>query len=123
VLLIGVAWTPVVQRAGPGLPESQAGLATYYARSFQGERTASGERFDHAELVAAHRRYPFGTVVRVSNLENDRAVVVRIVDRGPYGANRRRGAIIDLSRAAARQLRMIEDGKVRVRVVVLEWGE
>jgi rare lipoprotein A len=95
------------------------GEATYYGRAFQGRPTASGEPFDRHELVAAHRSLPFGTIVRVVNLENGRSVQVRIVDRGPYGKNYREGAIIDVSTAAARKLRMIRDGQVRVRVDVL----
>lgn len=100
----------------------QVGMATYYARSLDGDRTASGTRFDNDQLVAAHRRFPFGTIVHVTNLENGRAVTVRIVDRGPYGKNRREGTIIDLSRAAATRLRMLRDGQVRVRLRVLKWG-
>src|SRR6185295_10995730 len=96
--------------------------ATFYSKSSQGDKTASGSKFDNNKAVAAHRRLPFGTVVRVTNLDNGKSVNVTIVDRGPYGKNRREGAIIDLSRAAARQLDMIEDGQVRVRLDVLEWG-
>jgi rare lipoprotein A len=107
----------------PGLPRLQTGLASYYGGRFHGRETASGEIFNRHEMVAAHRRYPFGTVVRVTNLENGRKVRVRITDRGPYGANRRKGTIIDLSVGAARRLDMLEDGITRVRVEVLEWGD
>jgi rare lipoprotein A len=107
----------------PGLPRMQTGLATFYGARFQGRETASGEVFDRRDLVAAHRRYPFGTVVRVTNLQNGRQVRVRITDRGPFGSNRAKGAIIDLSTGAARRLDMIEDGVTRVRVEVLEWGD
>jgi rare lipoprotein A len=100
----------------------QLGSATYLARSFHGNESASGETFDERKLIAAHRTLPFGSQVRVTNLENGRSVKVRIVDRGPYGRNYRRGTIIDLSRAAARRLRMIRQGKVPVRVVVLKVG-
>jgi len=100
----------------------QLGSATYLARSFHGNESASGEIFDERKLIAAHRTLPFGTQVRVTNLENGRSVKVRIVDRGPYGRNYRRGTIIDLSRAAASRLRMIRHGKVPVRVVVLKVG-
>jgi rare lipoprotein A len=95
------------------------GFATYYANSFDGDRTASGERFDQDKLVAAHRTLPFGTRIRVVNLENRRSVVLRVVDRGPYAGRR---TIVDVSRAAARRLRMIRDGRVRVRLEVLEYG-
>jgi rare lipoprotein A len=100
----------------------QLGSATYLARSFHGNESASGETFDERKLIAAHRTLPFGSEVRVTNLENGRSVKVRIVDRGPYGRNYRRGTIIDVSRAAARRLRMIRHGKVPVRVVVLKVG-
>jgi rare lipoprotein A len=100
----------------------QVGLATFYGREFHGDKTASGERYDPDALTAAHRTWPFGTVVRVTELESGRNVVVRITDRGPFGKNRRKGAIIDLSRAAARQLRMVDDGVIRVRLNVIRWG-
>jgi rare lipoprotein A len=70
-------------------------------------------------MVAAHRTLPLGTVVKVTNLENGRAVALRVIDRGPYGRNYRKGTIIDVSKGAARQLRFIEDGLVRVRVEVV----
>ncbi len=101
---------------------TQIGEATFYARNLQGGVTASGSKFDNRKAVAAHRTYPFGTVVRVTNLENNRVVNVVIVDRGPYGKNHREGAIIDLSRDAARALDMVEDGQVRVKLEVLAWG-
>jgi len=103
--------------------QTQTGLASFYARSLHGKKTASGDTFRNDELVAAHPRYPFGTKARVTNLENGESVVVRITDRGASRANRREGVIIDLSQAAAAQLRMKKDGRVRVRVEVLEWGE
>jgi rare lipoprotein A len=113
---------------GPTAPvqqilDTQVGDATFYSNRFQGDTTASGVKFDNKKAVAAHRRYAFGTVVRVTNLENEKSVNVTILDRGPHGKNRREGAIIDLSRIAATQLGMIKDGQVKVRVDVLEWGE
>lgn len=101
---------------------AQTGYATFLASSFHGNESASGEIFDSNKLVAAHRTLPFGSLVRVTNLENGRSVNVRIIDRGPYGKNYREGTIIDLSRAAARRVRMIQDGQVRVRVTVLRLG-
>jgi rare lipoprotein A len=101
----------------------QEGYATYLARSFHGRTSASGETFDERRLVAAHRTLPFGSVVRVTNVANGRSVTVRIIDRGPYGKNYREGTVIDLSRAAARRLRMLRDGQVRARVEVLRLGE
>jgi peptidoglycan lytic transglycosylase len=99
------------------------GDATYLADFFHGRESASGEVFDQRKMVAAHRSLPFGSRVRVTNLKNGRSVSVRIVDRGPYGQNYREGTIIDLSKAAAKQLRMLRDGQVRVRVVVLSIGD
>jgi rare lipoprotein A len=76
------------------------------------EPTASGERFHASRMTAAHRRLPFGSMVRVTNLRNGRAVVVRINDRGPF----KRGRIIDVSKAAAKELGMLNAGVVKVRV-------
>ena len=100
----------------------ETGFATFYSRSFEGKKTASGRRFDGDSLVAAHRTLPFGTVVRVTNLENRRRVTVEIIDRGPYGDNWREGTVIDLSPAAAKQLGMLKDGQVRARVTVVRLG-
>jgi rare lipoprotein A len=102
---------------------TQHGDATYLARYFHGRTSASGEPFDERKLVAAHRTLPFGSVVRVTNVANGRSVTVRIIDRGPYGQNYREGAIVDVSRAAARRLRMLQDGQVPVRVEVLKEGD
>ncbi len=90
----------------------QTGLASYYGAAHQGRRTASGERFDQRALTAAHRRLPFGSQVLVTNLNNNRSVVVRITDRGPHTRSR----LIDLSRAAAEQLGMVGAGTAKVRV-------
>ena len=99
------------------------GEATYYADKFDGRPTASGIRFRNQELYAAHRAYPFGTLLRVTNLKNRRSVVVRVVDRGPNGKSERaQRTIVDLSQRAAQELRFLRDGRVPVRVEVLEWG-
>lgn len=102
--------------------KTQTGLASYYARHFHGKETAGGEAFRNDELVAAHRTLPLGTRVRVTNLENGRSVTLRVVDRGATAGNRREGVIIDVSQAAAKQLQMKKDGRVKVRVKVLELG-
>ena len=123
VATVGLAGTACAGQSGqPRQKKSQVGLASYYGVAFQGEETASGENFDHHALTAAHRTLPLGSVVRVTNLENGRSVVVRINDRGPYGPNRRKGTIIDVSRGAARRLGFIRDGLARVRLVVLRRG-
>src|SRR5689334_1457117 len=67
----------------------QTGLASFYGPGLHRDRTASGERFDQRKMLAAHRSLPLGTLVRVTNLENGRSVVVRVIDRGPFGRNRR----------------------------------
>jgi peptidoglycan lytic transglycosylase len=105
------------------IPRSQTGLASYYGPGFHGEETASGEIFNQNEMVAAHRTLPLGSVVRVTNLENGRRVVLRVIDRGPYGRNYRKGTIIDVSKGAARRLRFIRDGLVRVKVDVIRLPE
>jgi len=93
-------------------PAPEFGIASYYGHQHHGRRTASGERFDMHELTAAHRTLPFGTHVRVTNLENGRSVVVRINDRGPW----KKGRIVDLSYDAARELHMVGAGTTRVRL-------
>ena len=99
------------------MPEvRETGLASYYARWFDGRRTASGVRFDNNEMMAAHPTLPFGTLLRVTNVGNGKTVQVRVVDRGPVMRERRRGVIIDLSRAAARRLGFIDEGRTRVRI-------
>ena len=99
--------------------EVQEGTASYYSRALNGRRTASGVPFDNDAMVAAHPIYSFGTIVRVTNLENNKSVTVRIVDRGPARGARRKGVIIDVSRAAAKALGFIQDGRTRVRLEVL----
>lgn len=102
--------------------DAREGLASYYSDWFNGRTTASGTVFDNRDLVAAHPAYPFGSVVRVVNLRNQRSIDLRIVDRGPAPAIRARGVIIDVSRAAAERLGFITAGRTRVRVEVLRWG-
>ncbi|MFN3678319.1 septal ring lytic transglycosylase RlpA family protein [Thermosynechococcus sp.] len=92
------------------------GLASWYGPGFHGARTANGERFDQEALTAAHRTLPFGTRVRVTNLQNGRSVVVRINDRGPFTGGRE----IDLSRSAAAAIGLIGVGVGPVRIDVLD---
>jgi rare lipoprotein A len=96
-------------------PQPEFGVASYYGHQHHGHRTASGERFDMHEMTAAHRTLPFGTRVRVTNLENGRSVVVRINDRGPW----KKGRVVDVSYDAARELHMVGVGTARVRLDVL----
>lgn len=103
---------------GGAMPGVEEGLASWYGNEYHGRVTASGEVFDQEALTAAHKELPLGTIVQVTNLRNNRRVTVRINDRGPFI----RGRIIDLSRGAARELNMLRDGVVPVRIEVLEWG-
>ena len=95
---------------------TQRGKASYYADKFQGRKTASGEIYDKNKLTAAHRSLKFGTLVRVTNLFNDKSVIVRINDRGPFVESR----IIDLSYAAAKKIDMIDQGVAEVLIEAIE---
>ncbi|HFD10963.1 MAG TPA: septal ring lytic transglycosylase RlpA family protein [Crenotrichaceae bacterium] len=95
---------------------SETGIAAYYSNVFHGRKTASGERYNKNALTAAHNTYPFGTQLRVTNLDNNKNVIVKVNDRGPHTA----GRIIDLSREAARQLGFIKQGLTKVTIEVIE---
>ncbi|MFW6043586.1 MAG: septal ring lytic transglycosylase RlpA family protein [Marinilabiliaceae bacterium] len=94
----------------------ETGEASYYALSLQGRVTASGEPFHHDSLTAAHQTLPLGTRLMVVNLENQRSVIVRVNDRGPFAKDR----ILDLSRAAFKELAPLEEGVIRVGIVRME---
>lgn len=102
--------------------DTREGLASYYGKAFHGKVTASGAAFDMNAMMAAHPSYPFGTVVRVTNLRNRRSVDVRILDRGPAAGPRKRGVIIDVSHGAAQALGFVRAGRTRVKIEVLRWG-
>ena len=121
LLLAATPARAIAQAAGdaPARPAVEEGLATYYGPRFHGRRTASGERFHRDSLVAAHPTFAFGTRVRVTHLTSGTTVVVRIVDRGPSAAQRRRGFVIDVSEAAAERLGFRRAGTARVRVEVV----
>jgi rare lipoprotein A len=104
---------PPAQAPSVGLVE--VGIASWYGPGYDGKRTSSGERFDQDELTAAHASWQFGTRVRVTFLTTGRSVVVRINDRFPN----HKGRVIDLSRAAARQIGLIGPGTGRVRLEVV----
>jgi rare lipoprotein A len=97
---------------------SEKGLASHYGYEFQGKKTASGERFSISDMTAAHRKLPLGTKVMVENVETGEKTEVKITDRGPYADSKRR--IIDLSKAAANSIGLIEQGVGAVRVTVTE---
>ncbi len=96
----------------------QKGKATWYGNEYHGRKTASGEVFDQWAMTAAHKKLPFGTIVEVKNLKNNKKVKVRINDRGPFVRDR----IIDLSRAAAEKIDLVRLGVAPVRVEVLRRG-
>jgi rare lipoprotein A len=102
--------------------ETREGLASYYGKEFHSRITASGTRFDMNAMVAAHPSYPFGTLLRVTNLTNGRSTKVRILDRGPAPQPQADGIVIDLSRRAAEVLGFIRQGRARVRLEVLAWA-
>jgi rare lipoprotein A len=110
VVLTGVIGSAAEAR---GNSYEQSGYASWYGPGFWGHRTASGERFSAGGYTAAHRWFPLGCRVLVTNTENGRSVVVRINDRGPYT----RGRVIDLSSASARAIGM--GGTARVRLARL----
>ena len=95
----------------------EVGYASYYSQEFAGRKTSSGEIFDPMKLTAAHRTLPFGTLVKVTNLENKKTVIVRINDRGPFV----KGRIIDLSYKAALKIGMVSHGIAKVKLEVIRW--
>jgi rare lipoprotein A len=99
--------------------ESSEGLASFYADKYNGRPTYSGVIYDMNGISAAHQKYQMGTIVRVTNLKNQKNIVLEINDRMPYWEDR----ILDLSLGAAKELDTINDGLVKVRIEVLKWGE
>lgn len=93
---------------------TETGVASWYGGKFHGRKTASGERYNQNKMTAAHKTLPFGTKVYVKNLENGKSAVVRINDRGPF----KKGRVIDLSKAAAKQLDITKTGTAKVRIKV-----
>lgn len=93
----------------------QTGIASFYADKFEGKTTSNGEIYFHDKKTAAHPSLPFGSIVKVTNLENNKFVVIRINDRGPFIA----GRIIDLSQSAAKDLGFIEKGVAKVKIEVI----
>jgi len=91
------------------------GIASWYGPGFAGRKTANGERYKPMGLSAAHKTLPFGTAVKVTNLDNDKSVIVTINDRGPYI----RGRIIDMSQGAAKKIGLLATGTAKVKVVAL----
>ena len=99
---------------GPANVPAVVGIASYYGRQYHGKKTASGEIYNMQALTGAHRTLPFGTSVKVTNLANDRSVVLRINDRGPFVRDR----IVDVSFEAARRLGMLANGTARIQLEI-----
>lgn len=91
------------------------GMASFYANKFEGRRTSSGDIFHQRKFTCAHRTLPFGTKLQVTNLSNNRSVIVTVNDRGPYG----KGRIVDLTTAAAKELDFIKSGTTRVQIEII----
>lgn len=115
LLHAGIVCCLVVAGCATWETREQMGDASWYGPGFHGRKTASGEVFDMHARTAAHRTLPFGTLVRVTRLDTGASTVVRINDRGPF----KPGRVIDLSNGAARDIDMVRDGVVRVRIDVL----
>ena len=105
--------------AAAAVSAAETGYASWYGGKFQGRQTASGEIFDTNQLTAAHKTLPFGTIVKVTNLDTGKSVRVRINDRGPFVE----GRIIDLSRKAATEIGMMATGIAPVEVEILKSAE
>ena len=95
------------------------GISSYYGPKFHGKLTANGEVYDMYGLTAAHKTLPLNTIVRVTNLSNDKSLILRINDRGPYVGDR----ILDCSYGAAKKLDFVQSGTTDVRIEVIEWGD
>jgi rare lipoprotein A len=98
---------------------SEDGIATYYSNNLQGHKTSFGERYDKRKYTAAHKTLPFNTMAKVTCIDNEKSVIVRINDRGPHGKNR----VIDLSKAAADEIDLTRKGLAKVRVEVFEYPQ
>ncbi len=101
------------------IAQVQTGKASFYADRFEGKPTASGQKYHHTKLTAAHKTLPFGTRVLVTNLANNQSVEVTVNDRGPYVENR----VIDLSKSAAEKLGFVNQGLADVRIEVVDAGD
>lgn len=124
LLFLFLAWRPVPDGLSP-VPDSEGewsmvkGNASYYSDKLHGRRMANGEPYNRDSMTCAHLKYPFGTLLKVRNPLNDRSVIVRVTDRGPYSKR----FIIDLSRAAARELDIIRAGFSMVEITPYHPGK
>ena len=95
------------------------GNCSYYGKKFHGRKTASGEVYDMYQFTAAHQTLPFGTILEVENIVNNKRVRVKINDRGPF----KKGRILDISYAAAKEIDLIQSGVVKIKAVIIKLGE
>tara|TARA_B100001996_G_C18672199_1_gene597109 strand:- start:4691 stop:5008 length:318 start_codon:yes stop_codon:yes gene_type:complete len=95
------------------------GVSSFYAEDFHGKLTANGEVYDMYGLTAAHKTLPLNTIIRVTNITNNKSLILRINDRGPYV----KGRILDCSYGAAKKLGFVNDGTAEVKIEVIEWGD
>ncbi|HEY9186533.1 MAG TPA: septal ring lytic transglycosylase RlpA family protein [Ignavibacteria bacterium] len=98
--------------------KNNLGIASYYCMKHENKRTASGEKYKSSNLTAAHRTLPFGTLVKVTNLKNNKSVIVKINDRGPFV----KGRILDLSYSAAKEIDMLMNGMAKVKIEVIDFA-
>ena len=99
--------------------KQEIGISSYYGTQFHGKLTANGEVFDMYGVTAAHKTLPLGTVAKITNLENDKSIILRINDRGPYV----NGRILDCSYGAALKLDFITSGTAKVKIDIIEFGD
>jgi len=99
--------------------KTMKGISSFYAEDFHGKLTANGEVYDMYGLTAAHKTLPLNTIVRVTNISNNKSLILRINDRGPYV----KGRILDCSYGAAKKLEFVNDGTTDVKIEVIEWGD
>ena len=113
---------PHVPKKNPKLNKNQKvfyGTSSYYGKDFHGKLTANGEVFDMYGLTAAHKTLALNTIIRVTNKANDKSLILRVNDRGPYVGNR----ILDCSYGAALKLDFLQQGTAEVKIEVIEWGD
>ena len=95
------------------------GVSSFYAEDFHGKLIANGEVYDMYGVTAAHKTLPLNTIARVTNMENDKSIILRINDRGPYVA----GRILDCSYGAAKKLGFLVQGTTKVKIEIIEFGD
>ena len=116
VLVIGfiICMWVIIDAIAKGSDEK--GMASYYAEKYHGRQTASGEIFNTHDMTAAHKKLPFGTKIKVTNIANGKSVIVRVNDRGPFV----KGRIVDLTYAAAQKIDIVKTGVAKVTVEIIE---